>query len=101
MLVCVFLSTYARETAGAARTRSSLRPLLRVACALFLLGRNNLQSSGTACRENAHVRHGPRRRTIQYSETSAMESRTRGVLDTRLRGYDGGGWRIVVNRGHI
>ena len=32
MLVCVFLSAFARETAGAARTRSSLRPLLRVAC---------------------------------------------------------------------
>src|SRR6201991_2818547 len=32
MLVCVFLSALARETAGAARTRSSLRPLLRVAC---------------------------------------------------------------------
>jgi hypothetical protein len=27
MLVCVFLSVFARETAGAARTRSSLRPL--------------------------------------------------------------------------
>jgi hypothetical protein len=25
-----------------------------------------------------------------------MESRTRGVLDTRLRGYDGGGWSIVI-----
>ena len=31
MLVCIFLSAFARETAGAARTRSSLRPLLRVA----------------------------------------------------------------------
>jgi hypothetical protein len=27
MLVCVFFSLFARETAGAARTRSSLRPL--------------------------------------------------------------------------
>jgi len=27
MLVCVFFSAFARETAGAARTRSSLRPL--------------------------------------------------------------------------
>ena len=26
-----------------------------------------------------------------------MELRTRGVLDTRLRGYDGGGWSIVIN----
>jgi hypothetical protein len=30
---------------------------------------------------------------IQYSETQTMESRTRGILDTRLRGYDGGGGR--------
>jgi hypothetical protein len=28
MLVCVFLHHLARETAGAARTRSSLRPLI-------------------------------------------------------------------------
>jgi hypothetical protein len=28
MLVCVYYSTIARETAGAARTRSSLRPLI-------------------------------------------------------------------------
>ena len=30
----------------------------------------NLQNSGECCRENAHVRHRPRRRTIQYSEAS-------------------------------
>jgi hypothetical protein len=30
---------------------------------------------------------------IQYSETPTIESRTRGILDTRLRGYDGGGER--------
>src|ERR1700728_1488694 len=55
MLVCVFLSTLARETAGAARTRSSPRPLLRVACALFFLGRTNLQNSGAVSRENVGV----------------------------------------------
>jgi hypothetical protein len=38
MLVCVFLSAFARETAGAARTRSSLRP--------HLFGPMNLQNSG-------------------------------------------------------
>src|SRR6202021_4159738 len=45
MLVCVFLSTFAHGTAGAARPRSSLRPswdrtapsLLRGACALVSL----------------------------------------------------------------
>jgi hypothetical protein len=47
------------------------------------LGRMNLQNSGGCRRENAHVRHRPRRRTIQYSEASTMEVRARGVLDTR------------------
>jgi hypothetical protein len=31
-------------------------------------------------------RHTPHRRVIQYSETSVMESKSRGVLDTRMRG---------------
>jgi hypothetical protein len=39
MLVCVFLSTLARETAGAARTRSSLRPLSSGANEFAKLGR--------------------------------------------------------------
>jgi hypothetical protein len=38
----------------------------------------------------------PAKAGIQYSKTSVMESRTHGVLDTRLRGYDGGGWSIVI-----
>src|ERR1700744_5399256 len=50
----------AHETAGAARTRSSLRPLLRiasalssrVACALFFWGEGYLQNSGGCRREN-------------------------------------------------
>ena len=42
----------AHETAGAARTRSSPRPLLRVACALFFWGGTNLQTSGAVRREN-------------------------------------------------
>ena len=48
-----FYVQFAHETAGAACTRSSLRPLLRVACALYLLGRMILQNSGAACREKA------------------------------------------------
>ena len=48
MLVCAFCYThFAHETAGAARTRSSLRPLC--------FGRNDLKTSGAACRENAEV----------------------------------------------
>jgi hypothetical protein len=65
-------------------------------CALSFFGRTNLQNSGKCCREDAYVRHRPRRRTIQHSATPAMESRTRGVLDTRLRGYDGGGWLAMT-----
>jgi hypothetical protein len=38
---------FARETAGAASTRRSLRPLL--------LGRNDLQGPGERCRGNAEV----------------------------------------------
>src|SRR6267142_4735007 len=37
---------------------------------------------------HALSRHRPRRRAIQYSEALVMESKGRGVLDTRLRGYD-------------
>ncbi len=33
----------------------------------------------------------PAKAGIQYSATPVMELETRGVLDTRLRGYDGGG----------
>jgi hypothetical protein len=99
MLVCAFLSTLAHETAGAARTRSSPRPLLRVALRpLFFWGPMNLQNSGAVCRENARVRHRPRRRTIQYSATPVMESRTRGVLDPPVKpGDDGGGWSVAIN----
>jgi hypothetical protein len=49
----------------------------------------NLQNSGAVCRENAYVGHRPRKRTIQYSATRTMESKTRGVLDTR-RGLSSG-----------
>jgi hypothetical protein len=45
----------------------------------------NLQNSGTACRENsdAYPPVMPAQAGIQYSETLTMESRIRGVLDTR------------------
>jgi hypothetical protein len=36
------------------------------------------------------------RRAIQYSEASVMESRSRSVLDTRMRGYDGFVWGGTV-----
>ena len=45
-------------------------------------GPMTLQNSDKRCRENAYVRHYPRRRMIQYSEELVIEPRTRGVLDT-------------------
>jgi hypothetical protein len=54
MLVRAFsLCINAHETADAARTRSSPRPLSGVACALSLFGgRRFCKTSGNACREN-------------------------------------------------
>jgi hypothetical protein len=52
MLVCVFYAHIARETAGAASTRHSLRPLLD--------GRNDLHSPGETRRGNAEVCFGTR-----------------------------------------
>ncbi|WP_210253954.1 hypothetical protein [Bradyrhizobium sp. S69] len=43
----------------------------------------NLQTSGASCRENAHVRHRPRRRTIQYSATLEIDQSRLVLLDTR------------------
>jgi hypothetical protein len=60
----------------------------------------NLQNSGATCRENADVRHHPRRRMIQYSEEPVIDPRTRGVLDTppsRSMTAVGGEWRIVIS----
>jgi hypothetical protein len=43
----------------------------------------------TVLYERNPTRVMPAQAGIQYSETSVMEAKTRGVLDTRLRGYDG------------
>jgi len=77
------LRTFAHETAGAASTRHSLRPLF--------FGRMILQTSGAARRENAEaysvvivrlVRNCALGRTIQYPEAPMIEPIGRGVLDT-------------------
>src|SRR5687768_5881330 len=49
MLVCAFLPQFAHETAGAARTRSSLRPLT------FRGGETKCKTSGASRRENAEL----------------------------------------------
>jgi hypothetical protein len=86
-----FLFVVAHETAGAARTRSSLRPLFLGVNEFAKLGRMMSRE-----REDMFSCHHPRRRMIQYSEESVIDPRSRGVLDTRLRGYDGGVWRSIA-----
>jgi hypothetical protein len=100
MLVCVFLHMHlARETAGAARTRSSLRPLF--------LGRNEFAKLGRSVsrgREGVFSCHHPRRRMIQYSEEPVIEPRTRGVLDTppsRSMTVEGGASSSTSMRGAL
>jgi integrase len=39
----------------------------------------------TAATRHTLRRHHPRRRAIQYSEVSVIESKSRGVLDPRMR----------------
>ena len=84
MLVCILFAQIARETAGAASTRSSLRPL-------FEEGQTKMQNSGEMRREIAAsysvvivrlVRNCALGRTIQYSRDSDGQPRSRSVLDT-------------------
>jgi hypothetical protein len=72
MLVCAICAFLARETAGAAPTRHSLRPL-------FEEGQTNLQSSGETRRKNNFVVPGEGR-----EDTSPVPSRrTVPVLQRR------------------
>jgi hypothetical protein len=78
----------AHETAGAARTRSSLRPLT-------IEGEEYPAKLGRiASREREHTSSCHRlRRRIQC--IFMIEPRSHGVLDTRLRGYDSLGWAAL------
>ena len=109
MLVCALFVHIAHETAGAARTRSSLRPLSFGANEFAKLGRMMSREYGVAFgdrspheRSDMRVCRGPAyrfahagyvlkrsaslqgalaNRTIQYSEGSVMETTGRDVLD--------------------
>ena len=82
MLVCVFFALIAHETAGAASTRHSLRPLL--------LGEMICKTSGAMRREIAETHSVVIvRGRSSIPEAAVIEPISRGVLDTRLRGYDG------------
>ena len=83
------LCAIAHETAGAARTRSSL---------LYLEGGKFQQTSGRTCRENAASYSAVIARldrATQYSETPMIEPMGRGVLVPRLRGDDSGACRAI------
>jgi hypothetical protein len=88
-----FYRPFAHETAGAARTRSSLRPLI--------FGANDFAKLGRMLSRDREVTFScdhPRRRMIQYSRASVMETKSRGVLDPPVKpGDDGGGRSIVIN----
>ena len=51
-----------------------------------------MQTSGAMRRETCR----PRRRVTQYSRGSMIEPISRGVLDTRLRGYDDPLWWELI-----
>src|SRR5258705_9877977 len=58
------------------------------------------RARGALLRMRSEIYSEPRKRAIQYSEASVMESKGRGVLDTRLRGYDDSSAAVLVgNRG--
>ena len=76
MLVCASLCAIAHETAGAACTRSSLRPLIRE-------GKTKMQTSGDrAARSRSYIHlSSPAMAGNQYAEPSVIEPRSRSVLD--------------------
>ena len=81
----------ARETAGAASTRSSLRPLTkRAGSSQANLGRNAPREGKTI--SAVIVREGGR---SSIPEAVVIEPRSRGVLDPRLRGDDSGVRRYI------
>jgi hypothetical protein len=87
MLVCAFLCT-------ALHTRPRVQQAPGIPCALFFYGRNDLQTPGeNAPRECGDVSAtaviARLDRATQYSRGSSDQPIGRGVLDTRMRGYDG------------
>src|SRR5271168_810277 len=105
MLMCVLLFPFAHETAGAARTRSSLRPSWDRTAPSFFWGRMNLQNSGEYCREIVDLR--PHTTSPQSSSAKADDPVFRdardGIENSRHTGYsafaeyDGGEWSVVIN----
>jgi len=65
MLMCTFFTAFAHETAGAVRTRSSLRPLFFGANEFAKLGRSVSRESGVASRAINVIARSPCDEAIQ------------------------------------
>jgi hypothetical protein len=83
MLVCANCTLLAHETAGAARTRHSLRPLLQER------GNEIAKLGQRVPRERLHSSSPGLTGRPSIPEADVIELRVPGVLDTRLRGHDG------------
>jgi hypothetical protein len=96
MLVCAFSAHIARETAGAASTRHSLRPLPLGAKRFAKPGRNAPRECGGVFNEYGWA-PPPRSSSPAhvgdpvFRGRQRWEPKSRGVRDTRLRLYDSGG----------
>ena len=84
MLVCASISIL--------HTRPRVQQAPGIPCTLRFRGRGQVhanlgRNASRECERTFSCRH-PRRRVIQYSRDAMIEPIGRGVLDTRLRGYD-------------
>ena len=82
-----FLCINAHETAGAARTRSSLRPFLRVALRPLYEGANEFADLGQIMsreRETIFSRHRPARPGDPVFQSACDERKRSGILDHPL-----------------
>jgi hypothetical protein len=91
MLVCIFFAQIARETAGAASTRSSLRPQFSMRAGSCKQSSDAMRREIAASYSVVIVREGGR---SSIPETAVIESISRGVLDTPpARGMTVNAWR--------
>ena len=86
--VRISLALFAHETAGAASTRHSLLPL-RLRERNFSKPRAQCVARMQTHVQSTHTSSSPAKAgRSSIPEAAVIESRSRGVLDTRLRGYD-------------
>ena len=78
-------------------TRPRVQRAPGLPCALSLRAHELSKLGRSEPRDREHIfsRHHPRRRVNQYSEAAVIDPISRGVLDTRLRGYDDCMWAAL------